>query len=541
MPSAAPIQVPAGTADEVGMGEHHDLPTGFMSDQILDLPVDPTADSGTTMTPSGGAGMGESSEMITLTQAFASRFPAGSSWARQALAGIGVDFSDDVLVHDICAGWLRLDDAAPLVDTLWVLTDDKLGIGQTNAGAGDPRWIPLTAVVAIDAIDDSPLPLLAVEMHLAGGMVMCAGWPEPFAEHLVALLVDRSTSTPTTSGSESTDTMPRELADPTVSAAVLGTSSLEDLDPSAWVEGSVGITDVADAPATRVPATDTPIGTPGPTDPPASGLPPAGWYTPSESDEGVSFAPSGDLDAGAISGGWVNPFDVMDPAIANADFGSGFSTDSHDPAVTAGFGARPSNTDAATFDAPASAEPIPDGPGLDPSEAVLDDFFGELDHAPITESVPLAQGGNPDGATVVELDPHASDAPWNNRSVQWPAPVSGVTYVGGHPEQTRKRKNGTITFAPGGVRVAGSGLQSWDLDLPWTHVTKVRAEGTDEVMFTEGVRIEPSSSALIVELIDGAKVYFEVRMRRPGSLRSPLAPVLQLAADIRSYRATGHP
>jgi hypothetical protein len=30
-----------------------------------------------------------------------------------------------------------------------------------------------------------------------------------------------------------------------------------------------------------------------------------------------------------------------------------------------------------------------------------------------------------------------------------------------------------------------------------------------------------------------------VRMRRPGSLRSPLAPILQLAADIRSYRATG--
>ena len=46
-------------------------------------------DSATTMTPSTTVGMGESSGMITLTEAFARRFPAGSSWARQALAGIG--------------------------------------------------------------------------------------------------------------------------------------------------------------------------------------------------------------------------------------------------------------------------------------------------------------------------------------------------------------------------------------------------------------------------------------------------------------------
>ena len=522
------------------MGEQLDETTRLSTDVAL------------AMTPSAGVGMGESSEMITLTQAFAARFPAGSSWARQALAGIGVDFSDDVLVHDICAGWLRLDDAAPLVDTLWVLTDDRLGIGQTNAGAGDPRWIPLTAVVAIDAIDDSPLPLLAVELHLAGGMVMSAGWPEPFAEHLVELLMDRMAAS--SAPADDADTMPRELSDPTVAAAVLDASSLEDLDPSAWVEGSVE-TAPADAPASETPAEpsadpleDTVVEplTESYDDGPASGLPPAGWYTAEESGAGVSFAPSGDADAGAISDGWVNPFDVMDPSLANADFGSGFSTDSHESGPLGGFDARPTSIDDESVVEPLHrdlADALPtDEPVArfeEPSEEVLDDFFGELDHAPITESVPVTHGDAPGGATIVELDPHAPDAPWNNRSVQWPAQVSGVTYVGGHPDQTRKRKNGTIVFAPPGIRIAGSGLQSWDLDLPWTQITKVRVEGTDEVMFTEGIRIEPSSSALIVELIDGAKVYFEVRMRRPGSLRSPLAPVLQLAADIRSYRATG--
>jgi len=523
------------------MGEHHV--------QHDDLEGTTPADRATAMTPSTSVGMGESSDMITLTEAFAKRFPAGSSWARQALAGIGVDFSEAVLVHDLCAGWFRLDDAAPLVDTLWVLTDDRLGIGQTNAGAGDPRWIPLTAVVAIDAIDDSPLPLLAVELHLAGGLVMCAGWPEPFAEGVVGLLMERSAAV----AAEESDTMPRELADPAVSAAVVDPSSLEGLDPSEWVEGSVG------------------------NEPPTTGLPPAGRYTPEPTDAGVSFAPSGDADAVAISDGWVNPFDVMDPAIANADFNrSGFTAESHEPSLIAGFGERPAPVDpsASVEDRPtvSEQEPVPvDDPWFDeisfdedsldesrfdetrldetrfdaqrigdPSEAVLDDFFGELDDGPVTGTVPVAEPASV-GAVVIELHADAPDAPWNHRAVQWPTSLSGVTYVGGHPDQTRKRKNGTIVFGSAGIRVAGSGLQSWDLDLPWTQVTKLRIEGTDEVMFTEGVRIEPSSSALIVELVDGAKVYFEVRMRRPGSLRSPLAPMLQLVADIRSYRATGHP
>lgn len=338
--------------------------------------------------------------------------------------------------------------------------------------------------------------------------------------------------------------MPRELADPAVSAAVLDASSLEDLDPSEWVERSVGTDTIPSAPAS--PAV--------PTEPPASGLPPASWYTPDLGDEGVSFAPSGDADAGAIAEGWVNPFDVMDPAIANADFTrSDFTADSRQPSVPSGFDERPATTDPSpqtaagqTAAGPTTAGPwsdldfdAPASPGYDdPSDSVLDDFFGEIDHEPVTGTVPVTSAV-PGGAEPVALQADAADAPWNHRAVQWPAPLSGVTYVGGHPDQTRKRKNGTITFGPAGLRVAGSGLQSWDLDLPWTQVTKLRIEGTDEVMFTEGVRIEPSSSAVIVELIDGAKVYFEVRMRRPGSLRSPLAPMLQLVADIRSYRATG--
>lgn len=433
------------------------------------------------MTQQASSDVEESTRMITLTEAFADRFPTGSSWARQALASIGVDFTPDVLVHDMAAGWIRHgDESAPLIDTLWVLTADQLGIGQTNAGSGTPRWIPLAAVVAMDAIDESPLPLQTVELTLAGGLVMTVGWPDRFTDRVVAVLTAMLSGTPVPPDDRSEGSMPRELSDPAVSAGVLDPSSLDELAPSEWVDpgadpaqgqvlGSIW-SDESELPASPF------------------GAEPLGEEPLGGAEGGVSFEPRGTADD------WVNPFDIMDTSVANAPFSP--LDHAEEPVATSDFSVDPVGTVAET-------------PGFD-----------------VRPELPVLRSDDP-------------GAPWNRAGVTWPPPVAGVTYVGGHGSQPRKRKNGTLSFSPRGIEASGSGLQSWSLHIEWLEVTAMRIEGTDEVMFTEGVRIDASSSALIVELVDGTKTFFEVRLRRPGSLRSPLAPLLLLVDNIKGYRATG--
>jgi hypothetical protein len=114
-----------------------------------------------------------------------------------------------------------------------------------------------------------------------------------------------------------------------------------------------------------------------------------------------------------------------------------------------------------------------------------------------------------------------------------------VLYLGGHPAHPRKRKNGTMIFSPKGLEVNGSGFQSWEMSMDWAYVHGIEIQGPDEIMFGDHLKIDSASSALIITMVDETRMFFEVRTRRPPSLRAALAPVLLMVENIRTYRVQG--
>ena len=102
----------------------------------------------------------------------------------------------------------------------------------------------------------------------------------------------------------------------------------------------------------------------------------------------------------------------------------------------------------------------------------------------------------------------------------------------------RKRKGGVMSFGPEGLRVRSAGVGRWDIQLDWQHSNSIDVQGPDEIMFSEALRIAPSSCVMIVEMTEGSRLFFEVVGRRPPSLRSEIAAVISMVAAGRTYRAT---
>ena len=175
--------------------------------------------------------------LLPLRDIFSRSFPAGEAWATEALARLGRTPDDDVPVRAIAQGWMRLggERDALLVDTLFVLTEDELGFGQTHIHTSDPNWIPLSTVVAIDLIEGVPYPLEAIEVQFAGGLAIFVGWPEEFSQVVLDALLgpaglrqtDEVESTPD-------DTAPTRRPNPRRSSTTSLTSRRTIPSPTRW-------------------------------------------------------------------------------------------------------------------------------------------------------------------------------------------------------------------------------------------------------------------------------------------------------------------
>lgn len=465
--------------------------------------------------------------MIQLNDALAEQFPTGDEWVRGALSSLGDSLQPTSLVHAVVGGWVQRPDsvAVDLVETLFVLLPDRLGLGQTD-GDERIRWIPMDAIQNLDAIDDSPLPLQTVEICLADGSTIKAGWTDSFSEQIVGVLISLI------SGGSPAATAP----DPEIETA--------PEQPAADVA-------TADAPSMAVEADTTP-------DLPAA---PQSERWIEESAE-VAVEPTGEADSTAWFSVGANIDDPpLNPSVftANEDLPAFLREElikvNEEQRAAAAPEPQPPT---ALADLPA---PPVEARGVAPSEAPP--VFGEPSHYnPATQ---YADSGLEPASTwsfddVLEPAPPAADAqlpappagaaidpssmadhgqpPWLAPGMMWPEPMRGVLYLGGHPAHSRKRKNGTMVFSPNGIDVGGVGLQNWSMSMEWAYVESVDIQGPDEVMFADHLKIDSASSALIVTMIDGTRMFFEVRTRRPPSLRSSLAPVLSMVQSLGSHRVS---
>ncbi|MEI2652392.1 MAG: hypothetical protein V9G12_09585 [Microthrixaceae bacterium] len=476
--------------------------------------------------------------MITLNDAITKRFPQGNEWASEALAVLSDDIEPTSLVHEVAEGWMRrgAGASAELIDTLFVLTSDRLGLGRTDRDGDEPQWIELRSIVAVDAVDDSPLPLQTIELEHGDDLVVCIGWPEAFTERFIGVLVALAGGPDP--GESAAETMPWELIDPT--ALVDDVSDLDSLSPSEWVEGSVA------------PAADVTVAEPDtiePIEPIESAAPgrrprPQPNWGSRPSPRPVAIAPSSQRSTSSTrrplpSRSWsrwrrpsrrrrcrtrsrsMSPLPRRGrPSIVSTTPSRSRPTPSRSPTRRS----RP----ARSRPFPVETVPVETGPFEAASGTFDPGALGDWMQEPVEPAPPTR-----------EASFTAGPPPWQAPGAVWPDPLRGVLYLGGHPGHPRKRKNGTMMFSPNGLEVAGSGFQSWEMNMDWAFVHSMEIQGPDEIMFGDHLKIDSTSSALIITMVDETRMFFEIRTRRPPSLRAALAPVLLMVENIRSHRANG--
>ena len=175
--------------------------------------------------------------MLTLGQAIDRRFVHDDPWAHDALAALGDSERDDE-VHDVAKGWLRIGgESGTLVDALFVLTASRIGFSQTSHDGVPPQWIPLRSIVALDAIEGVPYPLVTVEVQLSGDVAILVGWPDAFCGEVVEVLTaDLAAAARQSAPAVEPETMPQDFADPASTANAADPAALDELEPSAWQE-----------------------------------------------------------------------------------------------------------------------------------------------------------------------------------------------------------------------------------------------------------------------------------------------------------------
>jgi hypothetical protein len=515
--------------------------------------------------------------MVTLSEAIERRFPLDDEWARLALGTMG-GLSDEATVHDIAQGWLRVGgDAGVLVDTLFVLTEERLGFGQTQAETGQPSWIELARVVALDAIEGLPYPLVAVEVQLAGGIAMLVGWPDEFCQQVVDVLTRSVQRARDEAVTAATGPMPADFADPAATVEHADPSTIEDLSPSGWVEAPVLEPPAAAPPAAELPDAAAPapapdldtaspwasspwssdrstqpdpidaLGTPAWSTPvePEPAAPEAVWPPEPVAPEPVAYDdrfvaethapfPEAQVPDTQFPDTQPEPAEDSTPAGFEPLFGSGDVAADHDERVEAFFGPDDVETYAVADPPPFHDEPsgfagfgvgAPEPQELTPSWADPSAADGPAPaHSPVPEPGPA-----PEEASAAR--PRSA---LSSRSIVWPEPFRPSNFLGDHPEHSRRRKNVSLGFSPAGITAVSTGFHAWKLHLLWDDVRSLEFEGADEVKFTHNHRIDMNATAVIITLTDDTTMVFEVRSRRPAMMRSTMAPIVNALASHRA-------
>ncbi|MEZ5381052.1 MAG: hypothetical protein R2754_04560 [Microthrixaceae bacterium] len=228
---------------------------------------------------------------------------------------------------------------------------------------------------------------------------------------------------------------------------------------------------------------------------------------------------SGDAPAPPDFGAATLQVPVVDAQVPSAPAGE--SSPESDPAAAsqapAGEGGEPWTS--WPTDAPNLATPA--GYGDEEYDPAVDDFSDLAAGATSFDGPDEAQP-TPEPAMVGVSK--ANDGWWRTMPM-WPEPFRSMSYLGGHPAQPKKRKNITMFFRPEGIRAEAGGFGSWKIEVPWEQVIGLNVESSDELMFHANIRIDLSSAALAVQTEAGT-LYFECRLRRPASVRSTLAPLM---------------
>ncbi|MGB6057680.1 MAG: hypothetical protein WBF71_05400 [Microthrixaceae bacterium] len=459
----------------------------------------------------------------------------------------GVSTDDDTAAR----GWV-IPPGGSRVDALFLVSTERLGIGRSES-TDPPIWFDLTRVLKLDAIGEPDRGLLHVELVMDDDTVVAAGWPEAFCNKVVEAL-SATRSTPASEGPDS------YLA----AAAVLEGSELGIPDPglvksdqasadSSQLDGSQSghtnagdsifrqsqsqsdqpepIQPVADHPdspfsakpvvrrrsrnrrnggensaagtasnsATTVANQDATPGAGSTQDAPADAAPTQGGPTP---DGSIQGGPTPD---GSIQGGSPND--------GQAKMASGQRGGTSDASVARGVPAVGDESAEESGDTSdnETADPADGDPG---SKAVAD-------VAAPSPSVARTSTDPVDHARA------AVGAARRNAALE----LEDVTYLGGLPGQTKRRKRCVATLTMDGFELKGPADLS--VELNWDSVKSIETQNSDEARFRTNTKIHRDSSALVIACEDGLTLMLEARDCPTVPLRAAISQLLgELSVEV---------
>ncbi|MGB3410903.1 MAG: hypothetical protein WBA45_06855 [Microthrixaceae bacterium] len=410
----------------------------------------------------------------------------------------GVSTDDDSAAR----GWV-IPPGGSKVDALFLVSTERLGIGRSES-TDPPIWFDLTRVLKLDAIGEPDRGLLQVELVMDDDTVVAAGWPEAFCNKVVEAL-SATRSTPAPAGSDVPD-----------HSGVPG-SGLPKSDQSQ-----------PDQPQHSLSVEDHP-------ESPFSAKPVVRRRSRNRRNGGENAA--------------ANSESAVEPSVTSQN------TPAHDGSAQDG-----ATQDGATQDGAgqiASVEPSDapivgefaavSGESNDESADKSGDKSGESDKGTGSESgneTSSAAVGEPTGELATDS---AAAAPSSARSSTDPVDharaavgaarrnaaleLEDVTYLGGLPGQTKRRKRCTATLTMDGFELKGPADLSVQMD--WESVKSIETQNSDEARFRTNTKIHRDSSALVIACEDGLTLILEARDCPTVPLRAAISQLLgELSVEV---------
>ena len=384
------------------------------------------------------------------------------------------------------------------VDALFVLAGTSLGIGRTERIAA-PVWLALSDLVSLDAIGEPADGLTEVEIGMADGTVIGAGWTDEFCSAVVECL---------RSGAESRS----EIA--------VGTDLPASTDPVAPVQDPA-VAGVSTASTESSPFVVSPAPTPTPE-----------YVARHEPDADIAAAPGApDVRFDEIVAGERHTSPVAPLGAVSETGSSPFGPTPSGPTAPGPTAPGPTAADLTAVDPIAtggesdavvfSAQPVvrnrSRGADSNGSFLTVPQAPTGIDLVPAEEATPV---GDP-------VEPPVATPPVEPIDRSGALELEDVVYLGGYPGQTRRRKKCTAVLTHAGLEVAGPG--DLRFRIAWDVVKTVEAQNSDEARFRMNTKIHGNSSALVIECDQGVTILLEARDCPTIPLRSAIA---QLLADL---------
>lgn len=103
--------------------------------------------------------------------------------------------------------------------------------------------------------------------------------------------------------------------------------------------------------------------------------------------------------------------------------------------------------------------------------------------------------------------------------------LEDVTYLGGFPGHSKKKKRCTAILSTEGIEI--SGHPNMTLELAWDEVSSLEAQNSDEARFRTNTKIHRDASAIIIEPKNGDLVVLEARDCPTVALRQAIITLLR--------------